>query len=422
MTPNEARRSPPSARVRTLLLALYLLAALGDAAAKGIAASPRLLGSLARHLPAGMKLDSARPPQGNFEIFREASRRLEHGEDVYAPYANKSRDRFKYSPTFALLFAPLASLPWPIALFLWSGLNALVLFVALEQLLPATEAYLALAFLLPEVLRSMQNAQSNALVAALIVLSFTALERGRVWRAAAATVLGGFIKIFPLAALSFAIPRRKTLTVGVAALIVSAVLAVAPLVVAWPAQLLGQYRSWTLIESADATQRWFSMMELFHRWFGGDAPNWPFQLVGTAMLLTPVALRRDRWGDARFRFVFLCSVLVYVTIFNHQAERSSYLIAFVGATIWFVSGERTTARRILYGIALLTIPLMSTLIPVPTVFRSPTAMTYRLALPMTVIWLVMQGDLLRSAPAPVAAATRGALQVPEVDEPNPSRV
>jgi len=42
--------------------------------------------------------------------------------------------------------------------------------------------------------------------------------------------------------------------------------------------------------------------------------------------------------------------------------------------------------------------------------------------PMTVIWLIMQRDLLRFAPARVAAATHGALQVPEVDEPNPSRL
>jgi hypothetical protein len=135
-------------------------------------------------------------------------------------------------------------------------------------------------------------------------------------------------------------------------------------------------------------------MELMHQWFGGDWPNWPLQLVGTAILLAPLGVRRDRWGDTRFRMNYLCSMLVYLTLFNHQAERSSYLIAFVGASIWFVGGERAIMRMVLYSLALLTIPLMSTLVPVPDLLRSPTAMVYRLALPTLAIWLVMQYDLL----------------------------
>ena len=400
-------------RVRRLLLGLYLVAALGDATAKAIAADPGLIGRIASHVP-------TQRPAGNFEIFREASRRLMHDENVYAPYPNKSQDRFKYSPTFALFFVPFAWLPWSIALVLWSAVNAFVLFIAIERLLPPAEAYLALACLLPEVLRSMQNAQSNALVAGLIVLAFIAFERERPWRGAAAAVLGGFIKIFPLAALSFAIPRRKTFVAGVATIAVAVVLALAPLVVTSPTQLLAQYRWWTFTESADATQRWFSVMELFHRWFGGDAPNWPFQLAGTVLLLAPLALRRDRWRDPRFRLLYLCSVLVYVTIFNHQAERSSYLIAFTGASVWFVSGERAPMRVVLYAIALLTIPLMSTLLPIPAVLRSPTAMAYRLALPMTMIWLVMQRDLFSRGSSVVPASQRGALQLPEVRQANAS--
>lgn len=410
--------------MRRILLSLYLLLALGDATAKALAANQRFNDAAASALPRRTTsfVTSARIPEGNFEIFREASRRLMHGDDVYAPYHNKSQDRFKYSPTFALFFAPLVWLPWPVALFLWSALNGLTLFMALERLLPASQAYLALACLLPEVLRSMQNAQSNALVAALIVFAFIALERGRVWRAAAATMLGAFVKIFPLVALTFAIPRRKAIIVGIAALASGVALALLPLIVITPPQLLAQYKSWVLTESADAPQRWFSVMELFHRWFGGNAPNWPFQLAGTALLLAPLAIRRDRWDDARFRLVFLCSVLVYVTLFNHQAERSSYLIAFVGATIWFVSGERTTTRIALYAIALLTIPLMSTVLPIPDVLRSPTAMAYRLAVPASLIWLVMQRDLFRPAFIAAPSATAGPLQLREVDESNPTGV
>lgn len=386
-----------STKVRRALVGLYLLAALGDAAAKALAANKTVNHIVAQHLPAAAAavVDEAQRPTGNFEIFRAASRNLVIGRNLYASYPGELQDRFKYSPTFALLFAPLAAVPWPLALFLWSALNALLLFTAIERLLDPPAARLALTCLLPEVLRSMQNAQSNALVAALIIFVFLALERGRVWRAAAAAVLGGFVKIFPLAALTFAIPRRQTLLIGIAGGALGLALMLAPLLVTTPTLLLAQYQWWSGIESADAQQRWYSLMEVLHRWLGVDWPNWPVQLAGAIALLTPVALRRDRWTDHRFRIEFLCSVLLFVSLFNHQAERSSYLIAFVGATIWFVNGRRTTGRTVLFAIAALTIPLMSTLLPVPEVLRSPPAMLYRLALPILAIWVLIQWDLMR---------------------------
>ena len=194
-----------------------------------------------------------------------------------------------------------------------------------------------------------------------------------------------------------AIPRRKALPVALASVALALALALVPLLVTTPETLSAQYQWWSFTESADAHQRWFSVMELLH-WFGLDWPNWPVQLAGALILLTPLALRRKRWADRRFRICFLCSVLIYVTLFNHQAERSSYLIAFVGATIWFVGVARTKLRTVLYGLALLTIPLMSTLLPVPEMLRSPTAMLWRLAVPMLAIWLVVQHDLLAEHP------------------------
>jgi len=379
-------------------LLLYVLTAVGDTAVKTLAASATLDGAVTRLLPARAVdvLQSARRPSGNFEIFRSASRRLVHGQDMYT-LAGELQDRFKYSPTFALLFAPLAWLPWPVALLLWSALNALLLFFAVDRLLPKRAACIALACLWPEVLRSMQNAQSNALVAALIILAFLSLERQRVWNAAGAAMVGAFIKIFPLAAITFAIPRRATIRAGVASAVLAVVLVLAPLLVTSPALLLAQYHSWGMTEAADAQQRWFSAMALIHQWLGTAWPNWPIQLAGTFLLLSPLAWRRDRWTDRAFRNLYLCSVLVFVTLFNHQAERSSYLIAFTGATIWFVGQEQSLSRTIIYAVAFVTIPLMSTLIPIPEAFRTPTAMLYRLAMPVLAMWIAIQWDLLTSA-------------------------
>jgi uncharacterized membrane protein len=93
-------------------------------------------------------------------------------------------------------------------------------------------------------------------------------------------------------------------------------------------------------------------------------------------------------------------VLLYVVLFNHQAERASYLIAFTGATIWFVAEAQSRARTVLYALAALTIPVMSTLIP-GAFLRTPGMTTCRLVLPCLAIWLVIQRDLLRPPPRPV---------------------
>ena len=388
----------PLPTLRRALLVVYLLVAAADATGKALATNPRV-NAMARGLvgaSARASLDHARRPSGNFEIFRAASHHLLTGQDLYAEYPREHTDRFKYSPTFALLFSPLAWLPSPLALFLWSALNALLLFVAVEAVLPGRRAMLAMALLLLEVLRGMQNAQSNALVAALIVLSFATLERHRGWRAALAVALGACVKIFPLAALTFAIPRRRAVRTGLAAGVVGLGLVVLPLVLLSPAALAAQYGSWRGVEASDAHQRWFSVMELLHRLTGVTWPNWPLQLLGTLALIAPLAFRRERWDEARFRLQYLCSVLLYVVLFNHQAERASYLIAFTGATIWFAGDARTGWRTALYALAALTIPAMSTLIP-GAWLRTPEMMTYRLALPCLAIWLVIQRDLLRPA-------------------------
>jgi hypothetical protein len=261
-------------------------------------------------------------------------------------------------------------------------------------MLPARAALLANAVLLPEVLRAMQNAQSNALVAGLIVLAFVYLERERVWRAAAAVVVGACVKIFPLAALSFAIPQRRVVRTGLAATIWGLVLLVLPLLLTSPAMLTAQYHSWRGVETLDAQQRWFSVMELLHRCLGTDWPNWPVQLAGTLLLLAPLVLRRDRWAEYRFRLLYVCSVLLYVVLFNHQAERASYVIAFAGAAMWFASEPRARWRTALFVVAFITIPLMSTLIPVPAIMKARTAMLYRLALPCLAIWIAIQWELM----------------------------
>jgi hypothetical protein len=135
-------------------------------------------------------------------------------------------------------------------------------------------------------------------------------------------------------------------------------------------------------------------MELLRHWSGRDWPHWPVQAAGTLVLLAPLALRRERWSDARFRLLYLCSLLHYVVLFNHQSERPTMIIAFAGSTIWFVTEPRARWRAALYAAAWLAIPAMSTLIP-GAWLRTQTAFLYRMVLPTLAIWIAIQVELWR---------------------------
>ena len=151
-----------------------------------------------------------RPPDNNFQIFRATFWHLVDGRDLNAVYPAEFADRFKYSPTLALLFAPFAALPAVPAYFAWQLVSIMALFVGVTKLLSRQAAVLALLIVFPSVISDLARAQSNTLCAGLILLAWSGLERRRQLGAATAAALGAFVKIFPLAALAGALlhPRK----------------------------------------------------------------------------------------------------------------------------------------------------------------------------------------------------------------------
>src|SRR5437867_12194596 len=272
------------ARPRRLLLALYL------ASVALVTVQQAILGH-----------------SNNLSIFRSASLNLFAGRQHYAAHPEQHFDDYEYSPTFALLFAPLAYLLFALAFFCWSLLNALLLWYALERLLPRREATLALALLSLEVLFAMQYGQSNALVAALMVLAFVALERSRQLEGAIELALGAPIKLFPLALLPVAVLPPPRARFGLLFLAVATALVVLPLLAVPAPELVAQYRSWRAIDAWDTLDRGYSLMQYLYMTLGTNWPNWPVQLAGTALLVAPLALRRrgGRWSDAAFRRLIL---------------------------------------------------------------------------------------------------------------------
>ena len=354
--------------------------------------------------------------ENNFAIFRWSFFHLVQGVDLYAPAPGQFDDLFKYSPTFALLFGPFAPWPFAVGLTLWNALNAVGIWYAVTRLLPPRQAAWALGLSFIEVLTTVQRAQSNALCAACIILAFVWLRRGWQGRASAAIAIGAFVKVFPLAALAFALWERRLARFAAIFAGVFVLFAAAPLLVTSPPRLVAQYESWRAIERHDAGQLvnecihcpqkrydggglYAGVMQQIRIWTGWPLPNWPVQLAGTLLLLLPLVVRwRDR-DDETFRRGFLCSLLVYVVIFNHQSESPSFVIAMLGIAIWWATSNRVPWRT---AILVLTIFMVSVGYSdaMPEWARQELFTRYRLkTVPCVIAWVVMQLELLEWIPA-----------------------
>lgn len=370
-TPSSA---PPADRTRTIAL---VIAVLWAAAVVGATVQQGVL----HH-------------NNNFLIFRSASWHLLHGQDLYAAYPAEHFDYYKYSPTFALLFLPFALPPFWVAMLLWNALNAAALYFALGTVLPLRAANVARVIVFLDMLGSLQNVQSNALVAALIIVTFAAYERRHTVIGSASAMVGAMIKIFPLAGVTFALFHGRKARVA-SALVVSALVLVAlPLLVTGPATLRMQYASWKGIQAVDAMTRGFSVMEMVHLLTRTDWPNWPIQLAGALLLVAPVVACRAQHRHWGFRRLYLCSVLLFCLIFNHKAESPSFVIGVAGAAIWFAALERRTRWEwvLLWVIVVFTILASSD--AMPRVLQRELFDPYRLkVVPLIVLWVELQRRL-----------------------------
>ena len=247
----------------------------------------------------------ARGGDNNLRIFRSSFVNLVNGRDLYALYPEQYWDHFNYSPTFALLMAPFAWLPEFACALLWNFCNVFAFFAAVCALSLDGRARAIVLWLVGiELLTSIQNFQSNALVAALIIATLVSFERGWPELAAVFVTFGAAIKIFGAAAALFIIfyPQKRRFLV--AALIATLILFLLPLVVTSFEQLHLQYQSWFAVLKADYfTRHNLSIMNWLHTWFGLTSPNPLFQVVGAAILLLPL-LRRDCYADRSSAYVF----------------------------------------------------------------------------------------------------------------------
>jgi Glycosyltransferase family 87 len=346
--------------------------------------------------------------ENNFLIFRAAFGHLIARQDLYAAYPSLHADFFKYSPTFALLFAPFALLPLVPGYILWASVCAIVIFAGIVRALPPRQAALALALSWLAVVGDLQRSQSNVLCAGLMLLGWAWLEREADWRSSMAIAIATFVKIFPVLAVIGALFHPRRIRFCVIFAVVMIVVAALPLLVVPPASLFTQYRSWLAIETRDAmplgrygtggADLYAGIMGQFRVWFGVQWPHWPTQIAGLLVLLSPILRRRRDLEDRHFRLLFVASLLVFCVLFNHQAESPSYSIAMIGTAIWYAVSKKTPWRTALMVVSFVIVNLGSTDL-MPRAWYTNWYVPYLVkTIPLIPVWIVMQAELLGLIP------------------------
>jgi hypothetical protein len=326
----------------------------------------------------------------NYVIFRQAFLHLVGHQDLYTQYLAEHWDYFRYSPSFALAFGVFAWLPDLAGLVLWNTLNVVVLFLG-WMALPVGDDRVRLAagwFVAVEMMTALQNAQSNVLIAGLLLLAFSFLERRQMARGSLMIVLAAFTKLFGLVAFSLFLLYPEKRKFILFSFLWGIAIGLLPLVVVSPAELVGLYGSWWKLLSMDyAGSAGLSIMSRLQSWFHLNLPKIIVELFGIALFCWPLipSINVERSRDFNWRLLFFCNVLIWVVIFNHKAESSSYVIAICGVALWYFSRPNWT------NLVLVSLAFIFTCLSPTDVFPSSLSATFFVpysikAVPCIVIW------------------------------------
>lgn len=327
----------------------------------------------------------------NYIIFKQAFFHLLDGKDLYIMYPAECWDLFKYSPAFALFMGVFAWLPDIAGLTLWNLLNAMVLWYGFATIPQATnrQKTFMLLFVFIELLTSIQNAQSNGLIAGLILLAFNKLENGDVRWSSLFITLTVFIKLFGLVAFALFLLYKQKPKFILWSIAWTLLLLVLPIVVSGYEGLLAQYQSWwKMLKEDHSASVGLSVMGWLQTWFGYNGSKTLITLGGVALFCLPL-IKVQQYSDYTFRLLLTASVLLWVIIFNHKAESPTFVIAIAGAALWYFMQPKNTVALVLIALAFIFTSLSPTdLFPPPV--RKQLIEPYVLkAVPCIFIWGVL---------------------------------
>ena len=349
----------------------------------------------------------------NFLIFRGVFWHTIQKLSLYDFYPTEYNDHNHYGPIFSLVIAPFAVVPDAIGLLLWLVVLALGMYYAVRRLpLEEGRQIFLYWFCAHELLTALQMQQFNIAIAAIIIGSFAAIEKGREVTAAFLIVLGTFVKLYGVVGLAFFFFVKRKPRFILALIGWSVVCFVAPMLISSPEYVVGQYVEWYERLAAKNGENTFSLMQNISllgmiRKVSGSASYSDLLVILPGLVLFGLPyLRFGQYRHLAFRYAILSSVLLFVVLFSTGSESSTYIIPFAGIALWYTTSPW---KRSGWDVALLVFAfVLSSLSPsdlFPRSLREAYVLPYALkALPPTLIWLRLIYELLTRDYAPSKTA------------------
>ena len=271
----------------------------------------------------------------NYTIFERSFYHLKENKDLYILYPEEHWDLYKYTPTFSVFFGLFAVFPDWLGLNLWNLLNALFLLAAVYYLprVSILEKGVILLIVLIELMTSMQNEQSNALIAGLLVMSFGLLENKKYLPATFFLVFSAFIKLFGIVGFALLLLYPKKWKLALFSALWTVVLLVMPLLFVNMTQYVNLFQSyWNMLLSDHSASYGYSVMGWLNSWFGVELKKNIIVLAGVFVFLIPLLKIRE-YRQFTFKYLLLASILIWIVIFNHKAESPTFIIAMTGVAL-----------------------------------------------------------------------------------------
>lgn len=330
----------------------------------------------------------------NFLIFKYVFWHTIEQLPLYISY-DEYWDTNHYGPFFSLVIAPFAILPEWAGLLCWSIVLSLFLYYTIRHLsLPQQKLIFIYWFCSHELLTALFMSQFNIAIAAGVLATYYCIEKEKDGWAAFFIMFGTFVKLYGIVGLAFFFFSKHKGRFLLALLAWGVVMFVTPMIISSPYYILSQYIGWWESLTAKNAENIFSGGQNISllgmvRKISQCASYSDLWLIGGGLVLFGLPyLRIKQYKNEAFRYALLASVLMFVVLFSTGSESSTYIIAFVGVAIWYITSPWKRSR---WDIALMVSAfILTSMSPsdlFPAYLRKEFVQPYALkALPCVIIW------------------------------------
>ena len=341
-------------------------------------------------------------------------------------------------PLFSLIIAPFSLISgtatsmgdvtlW-IDVFLWHLALGLFLWWAIRQSTLTAEMKVVVIWLTAhEMLNALGMSQFNVATAAMILLTFSAIHRGKDMWAAFWIVLGTLVKAYGIVGLAFFFFAKSKPKFVMWLVVWTVVLIALPMPFFGVDYVAGQYVEWIRCLSEKGQENLLSDFQnisllgmvrkigyaisaglpAYYEVFESagknpDVTNWWWSTWNDLWLIIPALiysalpwLRTKQYRHHAFQLMCLALMLMFVNIFSTGAENSSYIISMLGVAIWFIA---VPWKRSPLDIGLLVFCFVLTSLSSTDLFpgdlRTYWIRAFSLkALPVVIIWLKLVWEM-----------------------------